>query len=233
MTTIFRHTLFQIYHHRVRMYLFLIVFGCTLLSYTRGTVEGLNGITSWFVWVLGAGLIGKDIAAGTLHLWITRPLVRYQYVLAKWLALSAASAAAGGVHLALGVIILGTCFHKAPPLPAVGMAAIIILTTALSMSAMVAAFSCILRGMGDLALWFGVWLAASLSTWILELNKIHTELFSYFTQSLFAPGSQLADSLQNGAWNTPHWAAFVFVTAGFLSLASWLMNRKEFSYGNG
>jgi ABC-type transport system involved in multi-copper enzyme maturation permease subunit len=233
MSTVFLHALLQIYHHRVRMYLFLIVFGCLLLAYTQGSIEGLNGATTWFVWILGAGLIGKDISAGTLHLWVTRPLVRYRYVLAKWLALAMASAAAGWVHLALGVFILGVYFHKTPPLSAIGVAGIVVLATSLSMSAMVAAFSSILRGMGDLALWVGIWLVLSLATWVLEMNKIHTQLFSYFTEALFAPASQLSSSLQNGSWNTPHWAALVFVTAGYLSLAAWLMNRKEFSYGNG
>ena len=54
-----------------------------------GLVAGGNSLVVLLLWLLGLGLISRDISSGSLQLVLLRPLTRATYVLAKWAALAA------------------------------------------------------------------------------------------------------------------------------------------------
>ncbi len=73
--------------------LYLLVSGgvsvnATTMSGIGSLVMGGNSLLSMLVWLLGLGLISRDIASGSIQLVLLRPLSRASYVLSKWAALT-------------------------------------------------------------------------------------------------------------------------------------------------
>ncbi len=71
---------------------------CTILFGEYPLIEPIFVSTAFllpFIFLLGTGIIGKDVSLGVLSTVFSRPLARTQYVLAKWLALSIATSIIG------------------------------------------------------------------------------------------------------------------------------------------
>lgn len=73
--------------------LYLLVSGgvsvnATTMSGIGSLAMGGNSLLSMLVWLLGLGLISRDIASGSIQLVLLRPLSRASYVLTKWVALT-------------------------------------------------------------------------------------------------------------------------------------------------
>jgi len=87
-------------------YLYLIGFSIVSVTFVDAPIhEATFSPVFWTalpcVAVLGAGIIGQNVASGILSVLFARPMRRYNYVLTRWLALSVASSA-------LCMILLGT-----------------------------------------------------------------------------------------------------------------------------
>jgi ABC-type transport system involved in multi-copper enzyme maturation permease subunit len=59
----------------------------TPVSGVRSLVTGGNSLLTMMLWLLGLGLISRDISSGSIQLVLLRPLTRASYVLSKWAAL--------------------------------------------------------------------------------------------------------------------------------------------------
>jgi len=56
-------------------------------------VSGGNSLLTMLLWLLGLGLISRDISSGSIQLVLLRPLTRASYVLSKWAALASVGVA--------------------------------------------------------------------------------------------------------------------------------------------
>ena len=103
---VFRATWAELLHLPVRLGLVLCMLAPDWLFAILGKHPTLNpGKGLWFALILGAGLIGRPASNGTLALLLSRPVRRADYVLTRWLAVSAiASLVAAGNLLLLGLL---------------------------------------------------------------------------------------------------------------------------------
>ena len=74
---------------------------------------GLDELAIWFTLILGAGAIGRDLTSGALALALTRPLLRRDYVLAKWAAIVAAAGLVTLLQLGLEAGIMAWYYPRA------------------------------------------------------------------------------------------------------------------------
>jgi ABC-type transport system involved in multi-copper enzyme maturation permease subunit len=189
-------------------------------------------LTPLFVWVLGAGIIGRDIASGVAHLLFTRPLTRASYILTKWVALTASVWAVqisvllvwalGNLYFR-GQIPFDTAFFET-----VGIG----FWLAATLSSVVILFSSILPGLGDLALLlyvhvvlgvFGIYALASQNE---HFKAILVQIFYFFW-----PGMALAMHFKQGAAFAP--TDFLLdsgITVFFVAAAIFIFSKKDISY---
>ena len=225
--TLYIHTFRQILHQRLRLVLTALVFLGSLLFYKiPGAFEKGYLTAPWFVWLLGNGLVGKDVSQGALHLYFTRPIHRASYLLTKWAALVTVATGLAWIHLLLGVSISGSSFDPAA-LATVGLAAFLL---AAGMAALAAALSCWLSGMGDLPGYIGLIVSSLILKALLEHWNIPTESFQKAAEEFLFPGVSLAQTVASGTWGIGPWLPYLAVVLACLALGIWGLDRKELGY---
>jgi hypothetical protein len=203
----------------------LLVLCATYVS-SSVTMESLNDPSFFLVLLLGAGSVGKDVSSGVLPLLFTRPLVRTQYVLAKWLALASTIAVVSTVTLLLEAAFLS---HRGVGVPGREVAAVVFqsVTRAFGITAVLLPLSVVVSGYSDVLLWFGLGILPKLGhRYVPQRVADHWHMF-------------LNPSLD---WS----ATFGVAPIGWFQLASYLStvtlclcvaaiaaNRKELSYASG
>jgi ABC-type transport system involved in multi-copper enzyme maturation permease subunit len=224
------HTFQQ--HHWIRVSLFGVILLFVFLTAGSGGSFPLVHLTPLFVWILGAGIIGRDVASGVAHLLFTRPLSRPSYILTKWVSLTASVWV-----FQLSVLLVWTLGNLAGNatfdydmgfLQSIGLA----LWMAATLSSVVIFFSSILPGLGDIALLLyvhvvlGIFGIFALATQNEALQTILKGVF--FT---FWPGMQVSSAF---AAHSEHLLGYFIgeslLALLFIALAILIFSRKDISY---
>lgn len=218
-----------------RLVLLLIIFAFPLamLAGTRGGV-GFQplGTANMFAFVLGAGMIGGDVSSGVFQLLFARPVTRFQYLISRWLAVGLGAAALNAAQVLLAAMILSSN-QALEGWPAVARFIGEQSIEAFAVAAVIACFSSVLPGIGDVVAIFAVSLvltmtrtAATFARWDLVSHGIeeieHTLSPDVSFPQMFAGG--------HVAWD-PIVTVATTIALG-LALAAIALNRREISYAS-
>jgi len=214
-----------------RMAFLLLVFGFPLLMTAAmpggglGIVRDAVGITM----VLAAGMIGQDVSSGVLQLLFARPVRRSEYVLSRWLSVAVAAGAIAVLQIALAWLILNA---RGAPQES-GMVLLTMLqrvVEVIQITAVMAMFSSLVNGVGDLGLWFAttvvggiLQLAAQAKGWG-WVGRVGAEL-----NRIVGPDVGLV-ALMRGTGGWSDLVTTLSIAALALLIAVVLVNRKELSY---
>lgn len=183
--------------------------------------------------VLGAGMIGQDVSSGVLHLLCARPVRRPEYVVSRWLGVAFAASAISllQIGIACGLMVARGI---APSPQDVLMFASGRIFQSFGIAAVLALFSSLIGGLGDL----GLYLMANLLTGVIQtvgqvkrwdwVQRAGTELGGALTPSI--------DLARLAAASPMPWypiLAYASTVALCLALAILVVNRKELSYASG
>jgi hypothetical protein len=152
--TIVLHTALQRLLSPARMLVVFAVVTFPALVLSFAPQLGLHLLQSGAVLglILGAGLLGQEVSSGVLQLLFARPVTRSEYVLGRWLG--AAALAGGAVLLQIALGVAAMAMRGAPaPLGAVAGVAIEQALAAFGVVAVLALFSSVLPGAGDILAW--------------------------------------------------------------------------------
>jgi hypothetical protein len=189
------------------------------------TDRTLSDPSAMFALILATGLVGRDVSSGALALLFCRPIRRSEYLLSRWLAGGLAAAVLGSVALLAQLLMLRLRGAGASGVDLLwiwgnGMTAVFGLASSLVF------FSTLVRGIGDLGLWF----LASTLTMLCELAgllRLGRELYGFLLPRV---DWQRALGAQPISWfEIISYASSVTL---FLALALLMINRKELSYAS-
>lgn len=215
----------------------LLCLGVVLGSAIPSTVEGsdfsgdvLSGMLPFVAVVLAAGLIGRDVDNGSLHLLLSRPITRSQLLLARvlgvWLVVLA-TALAGWVLSAGGAFIRGGDVDWAT---SSAMLTQSVLRGTWWITLLVL-FSVLVPGYRDLGLFFGLFVVSELLTaagenmgasWLLKAGQW------LIRQLVSAPNLKSWDMDTSVFAQLLHYASNLTLALAF---AFWHFNRREIGYG--
>lgn len=233
-TTLFLSTIEQRAKSPVRMtiaglLLFLPLFGMWLLPIT-----GFMGVENGFKFglIAGAGIIGQDLSTGVLQLLFARPVTRMSYVLSRWLAC---------VSLAVGLtvfqILCGWLILKLRGIPMDGSEALLFAGTetlaAIGIVSVLTLFSSLIGGFGDLGLYLIVTIAGGVTAAAGQVSgdqvtrRIGDEIGRFLSPGLHLQRFTASDPI---TWFQA--VSFVSTIVLCLTVAVWLMNRRELSYAS-
>ncbi len=194
------------------------------ISGINSLVSGGNSLLTVLLWLLGLGLISRDISSGSIQLVLLRPLTRGSYVLSKWAAL---------VSVGVGVLLfmhLSYVLHHGADAEAVASLALLFAAQCLqvaAIAAVIALFSTVPINFGEL----GLLILCSLIFAMLKLLNLRYGL-TLVDQALGYAWRVLLPSVASGD-HRDLIASLVFnavVAVAALSGAMALMARREFSY---
>ena len=198
----------------------------TPLSGIHALVNGGNSLLLALLWLLGLGLISRDISSGSIQLVLLRPLSRASYVLSKWAALFSFGLAV--------LLFMHAAYAAQHPLDADGLGQQALLLSAqavqvAAIAAMIAFFSTVPMRFGELGL-LAV-LGAGLT--LLKLMNLRWQLQALdqalgFAWKLLLPGADAPDAPDQALWTGLALNAAIAVAA--LAGAMALLRRREFSY---
>ncbi len=195
---------------------------------------GLGSLVESFylVLVLGAGMIGQDFSTGVLQLLFARPVRRSEYVLSRWFAVGAAASGLALAQLAIAALLV-----TARGVPLQGRELALLagsdVVTGFGSAAVLALFSSLAGGFGDLALLLAVKLMGGMIEFVGRIKawalvaRLGGEL-----SNLPAPQIDLGQVFGGGM---PSWydlASYFSTVTLCLALAIVAVNRKELSYAS-
>jgi hypothetical protein len=217
----------------MRMVFLLMMFTFPLLplfvapSMGFTTLQDARGLTLIFA----VGMIGQDVSSGVLQLLFARPVRRADYVLSRWAAVGIAAAALAIAQLLAAWVIL--TLRGAAPDPAMVELAMAQRTVEVAqLAAVIALFSALINGIGDLGLWFLAQLAGGALAVVAQwrhwawLGHVGDEI-----GHIVAPTINLA-GITSGVAGIEPLALALSTTTLALVLAILLVNRKELSYAS-
>jgi ABC-type transport system involved in multi-copper enzyme maturation permease subunit len=187
-------------------------------------VSGGNSLLTMLLWLLGLGLISRDISSGSIQLVLLRPLTRGSYVLSKWAAL---------VSVGVAVLLfmhLSYVAHHGADAEAVSSLALLFSAQCLqvaAIAAVIALFSTVPINFGEL----GLLILCSLVFAMLKLLNLRYGL-ALVDQTLGYAWRVLLPSVASPD-NRDLMTSLVFnaaVAIAALSGAMALMTWREFSY---
>jgi ABC-type transport system involved in multi-copper enzyme maturation permease subunit len=219
----------------VRVALLAMLSGMPLLAALFMPGAGLSplGGAQGLMLTLGAGMIGQDVSSGVLQLLCARPVRRSEYVLSRWLGVALAGVALSLVQLAIACGLLA--LRGAPPSPqSVVLFGAGRLLECFGIAAVLALFSSLIGGLGDLAIYLLVNLGAGIvqmagqmKRW-LWVDRLGAELLGALTPSIDLPRQIAASPMP---WYPI--VAYASTVMLCLALAIVAVNRKELSYASG
>jgi|GEM_PF-4159082 len=225
-------------HHWIR----LSLLGLALLFvylFTDGNDRfPLIQITPLLVWVLGSGIIGRDLSSGVAHLLFTRPVSRTDYVLTKWVSLT------GAVWFFQVLVLLvwsfGKWYYDRTPQPPLELfqESLVAAWMAGTLSTVVVFFSSIMAGLGDLALLLYIHVILMVLNISHLKDHIHDfkKILSWILYAIW-PGVRTGYRFSNVLHEQQMPVAGDVVTDSvialcFLVAAVAIMNRKDIGYTN-
>jgi ABC-type transport system involved in multi-copper enzyme maturation permease subunit len=192
-----------------------------LWSLTSANQE-LNVEAEYFVLILSAGSIGRDISSGVIALILTRPITRASYLMTKWLALSTASTFV--FLLVLGVQAIAVQAGLEQWL----MAAFDGGAKAFGLTAVLVLLSSLVSGLGDLALWLILLLTRSIAARLHVVSqRVAEEL-----QGLLLPKLEWSATFSSTPLSWFALVSYASTITGCLAAAIIVLNRKEISYAS-
>lgn len=217
---------------RLTIVLVLVLFRL-VLAYRGMDRPSDSGFCLFYVWILGAGVIGADVSSGVLHMLFTRPLRRSTYVIGRWIGLvigalvvyeaqvliGLAAALAGGKDLA--VLSIG------PDLAAA-------VVTIVGASAAIVFLSSLISGYGDIRIVLLLWVTSGMLV-MLQAEGILPIACAISRDCLVAFLQPKLDFPMIWSGRPFGWldaVPFVTVVVSSLVLAVFMMNRKEISYSS-
>ena len=219
----------------VRLALLAMLAGMPLLplAFMPGANLAMLGNAQGLVLILGAGMIGQDLSSGVLQLLFARPVRRPEYVLNRWLGVATAAAAVSLFQILLGCLLQAA--RGTPP-----AAQVVLLFAAgrmlecFGLAAVLALFSSLVGGFGDLALY----LLANLGAGVVQMagrakswawaDRIGTELLESLTPTL-----DLAHLIAASPMPWLPIVSYLSTVVTCLALAIVIVNRRELSYASG
>jgi len=200
------------------------------ISGVGSLVTGGNYLLTMLLWLLGLGLISRDISSGAIQLVLLRPLTRASYVLSKWAALVSV-----GVAVLLFMHVAYLAHHG---VDAEAASSLVLLFAAqclqvAAIAAVIALFSTVPINFGEL----GLLILCALVFLMLKLLNLHYGLalmdqFLGYAWRVLLPSVAFApDSADSGSGDLLASLAFnAAVAVAALSGAMALMAQREFTY---
>lgn len=202
----------------------------TPISGIGSLVSGGNYLLTMMLWLLGLGLISRDISSGSIQLVLLRPLTRATYVLSKWAAL-----------VSVGVAVLlfmhaSYMAHHGVNAEAASSLLLIFAAQCLqvaAIAAIIALFSTVPINFGEL----GLLILCSVVFLMLKLINLRyglelvNQVLDYAWRVLLPSVAITGDFANNGSAELIASIAFnIVVAVAALSGAMALMARREFTY---
>ena len=217
----------------IRLVLLLVSLGFPLLITLFMPAAGLQalGNAQNLALILGAGMIGQDLSTGVLQLLFARPVRRWEYVMSRWIAVGAGTAILSAFQTAMAVLILtqrGASPGWQPAALLAGENALL----AFGLAAVIALFSTLVGGIGDLAIYLlammsgGILTMAGQAKGSMVASRIGEEVGRFLSPSI-----DLAQAIAHG----PSWfgiASYLSTITLCLALAIVVIDRKELSYAS-
>lgn len=235
--TIFLATLRERFSAPNRWFAAVVLFAIPILTGSVGAPSSAF-LDVLLVWLIGAGIVGEEVSSGTILLVLSRPVSRREYVLSKWVALSALAAGLFLLQAGLrwGVARWGATAYGGDALPAGTAleAAARAIFRGIGAAAVLMPFSVAIAGGKEISAIMLSWAAGTMVElfgkhkdwgWTIVLGQVITR-FLVPTVELSAAGSGLA-SLPGQV------AVFALTVAGALACAILLLERRELSYSAG
>jgi ABC-type transport system involved in multi-copper enzyme maturation permease subunit len=185
-----------------------------------------------FALVFAVGMIGQDVSSGVLQLLLARPVKRSEYVLHRWLGVALGASAAS----LLQILFAWALFAARGEAPDLGAVAVFLAGREIEIfgvAGVMALFSSLIGGVGDLALYMMVNLLGFAVKMVGSLRS--SGVLMWIGQELgdlVSPRIELAQIVAG----SPSWFAIATFASNLtlcLLLAIWAMNRKELSYASG
>ena len=188
--------------------------------------ESLEDPVLILVLLLGGGSVGKDVSSGVLPLLFTRPLVRTNYVLTKWLALASAIAI-----LATATLLAEAAWmaHRGAGLPGAEIAGAVFtsVTSAFGMTAVLLFFSVLVSGYSDVLLWIGLLFLPSLA------HRYVPRRVAEEWRMFLHPSLDWGVTFGGASISWFRLSSYLSTVTLCLCLAALAANRKELSYASG
>jgi len=232
--TIFMSTIEQRLKSPVRMTLAGTLFFLPLLGMWFLPIAGFMGLENGFKFglIAGAGIIGQDLSAGVLQLLFARPVTRMSYVTSRWLGCTALAVVPTVIQILSGWLIL-----RARGIPMDGGEALIFAGTevlaAIGIVSVLTLFSSLIGGFGDLGLYLIATIAGAVTAAAGQFSgdpitrRIGEEIGRFLS-----PGLHLDRMAGNDPVSWFQIASFVSTIVLCLTVAVWLINRRELSYAS-
>lgn len=216
-----------------------------LLTAVQSAVTGVQSALEGSVLallLLSAGSVSKDVSGGALQMILSRPIRRAEYLFGRYFGILVAYALYLASTAALAFVtveLLPRLFGSHPPagFPAnAGRGVATALLNATLLAAIVLFFSTFLRGYGDVLAYFLLLLLLSLpeavggvaeslrKLWIMKGLRVGKENL--------LPQVPWADVLRGEHVFRAETGQYVLAVALFLTLATVVFSRREFSYGH-
>jgi ABC-2 family transporter len=219
----------------VRLAILAMLAGMPLLgiAFMPGAGLALLGNAQGLVLTLGAGMIGQDLSSGVLQLLFARPVRRPEYVVSRWLGVGAAAAAIGLLQLAIACGVLAGR-GAAPAAQEIVLFGAGRLLESLGTAAVMALFSSLVGGFGDL----GIYLLVNMGAGIVQMAG-QVKQWPWLASAGAEIGGALMptiDLVRLVAATPMPWFPIVSYASTVmlcLALAIVAVNRKELSYASG
>jgi hypothetical protein len=217
----------------MRLLLLLATFFPPLaLTALMATPAPLHGLASFFAMVLAAGAIGQDVSSGVLQLTFARPVSRPSYVTSRWFAAGAGGFAIALVQLALAMLVLAAR-GAMPGAPLLFVMALTSLVAAFTGAAVMIAFSSLVNGLGDVAIFAMAFIGLPIA------RTIAAGRGWYMAASAIGELSRTLQPSPDLGWiaglGTPQWTDLATASSTItlaLAVAIVAVNRKELSYAS-
>ena len=230
--TLFLSFLRQRFTTPARLALIFIVFTFPLatLVATRGGI-GFQplGTGTMFAFVLGAGMIGGDASSGVFQLLFARPVTRFQYLISRWLAVGLGAAALNAVQVVLAAMILSSN-NALEGWPVVARFIGEQSLEAIAVAAVIACFSSVLPGIGDVVAIFASSLVLGASRLFLRSDR--ASLVIGEIERTLSPDVSFDAMFPGGS---PAWSPIVTLATTIvlgLTIAAIMLDRREISYAS-
>ncbi len=196
------------------------------------SAQSASSMVPCCVLVIGAGIVGQDISDGILPLILSRPIMRFQYLISKWLAVAALATVAGlfdtFLHLLISYGFSSLIFQN---FELIWIAQMFIV--AAGCAAVMLLLSCLLPGAADVgiilllgALWFLL---------ITMQHVLHIPGMEEVGQQILAvifPSFDVADITSFRSLLSIDVGRYFAVVCLSLWASVLVMNQKELSYGS-
>ena len=214
---------------RVLLMFMIFVFPLIMLAATHG---GLGfqplGTATMFAFVLGAGMIGGDASSGVFQLLFARPVTRFQYLVSRWIAVAVAASVIHAVQAVLGGMIIssnGALESWGAVARFIGEQSL----EAFALTAVIAAFSSVMPGIGDVIAIF----ISGISLEILRGASLWAR--QGWAGAVIQEIQHTVSPETGGLWSDGGWRVLVTALSSIaigLAFAAIALSRREISYAS-